>query len=65
MATYFWVGGTGNWSDATNRGATSSGGTPNAANVPTSADDVVFDASLKLLVRKCLSGCIFKIKTKS
>lgn len=42
---YYWVGGTGNWSDATNHWATSSGGTPNAANVPTSADDVYFDTA--------------------
>lgn len=42
---YFWVGGSGNTSDATNHWATASGGAPNAANVPTSADDVHFDAA--------------------
>lgn len=45
MATYFWVGSSGTWTDATNHWATSSGGAPNAANVPTSADDVIFDAN--------------------
>ena len=42
---YYWVGGSGNWSDATNHWSTSSGGAPNAANVPTSVDDVHFDAA--------------------
>ena len=45
MATYYWVGGTGNWSDATNHWATASNGAPNAANVPTSVDDVIFDVN--------------------
>ncbi len=45
MATYFWVGGTGNWSDSTNHWATASNGTPNAANIPTTTDNVVFDAN--------------------
>jgi hypothetical protein len=39
----FWVGGSGNWSDATNHWATSSGGTPNVANTTTATDDVYFD----------------------
>lgn len=41
---YYWVGGSGNWSDATNHWATASGGVPNAANVPDSTSDVHFDA---------------------
>lgn len=45
MATKFWVGGSGNWSDATNHWATSSGGVPAAGNLPTSSDDVVFDTA--------------------
>lgn len=40
---YYWVGGTGNWSDATNHWATSSGGSPNVANVPGTSDDIYFD----------------------
>ena len=40
----YWVGGTGNWSDATNHWATSSGGSPGAGNLPTSADNVFFDS---------------------
>ena len=43
MATYYWVGGSGNWSDATNHWASVSNGAPNAANLPTSADNVIFD----------------------
>jgi hypothetical protein len=41
----FWVGGTGNWSDAATHWAASSGGAPNAAYTPTSVDRVFFDAS--------------------
>lgn len=44
MAKY-WVGGTGNWSDATNHWATSSGGSPGVGNIPTSSDNVYFDAN--------------------
>ena len=44
MADRFWVGGTGNWSDNTNHWSASSGGAPNAS-LPTSADDVFFDAN--------------------
>ena len=43
MANRFWVGGSGNWSDATNHWATTSGGAPGAGNLPTSADSVFFD----------------------
>jgi len=45
MATYYWVGGSGNWNttDTTNW-ALSSGGA-GGAGVPTSTDDVVFDGS--------------------
>ena len=45
MATYYWVGGDGNWSDATNHWSNASGGSPSASYLPTSADDVVFDAN--------------------
>ncbi len=45
MTIYFWVNGTGNSSDATNHIATSSGGSPNVANVPTLADDLIFDSA--------------------
>lgn len=40
---YYWVGGAGNTSDATNHISTSSGGAGNAANVPTAADDLIGD----------------------
>ena len=43
MANRFWVGNGGNWSDATNHWAASSGGAP-GASLPTSADNVYFDA---------------------
>ena len=42
MARY-WVWWTGNWSDATNHWATTSGGAPWAGNLPTATDDVIFD----------------------
>lgn len=43
VATYYWVGGAGNWSDYTNHWAYSSGGSPVATAAPTSSIDVVFD----------------------
>ena len=44
-ATYYWVGGTGTWSDYSNHWATSSGGTTFHTQMPGAADDVVFDAN--------------------
>jgi len=45
MATYYWVGGSGTWdSTTTTNWAASSGGAGNAG-VPTSSDNVVFDAN--------------------
>ena len=41
-ADYYWIGGTGNWSDLTHW-ATTSGGSTNPTQVPSSADDVYFD----------------------
>jgi hypothetical protein len=41
----YWVGGTGNWSDATNHWATTSGGSPGAGNTPTSTTNVHFNGS--------------------
>jgi gliding motility-associated-like protein len=41
-ATYYWVGGSGNWSDI-NHWVTTSGGSVNYTLVPTAFDDVVFD----------------------
>lgn len=43
MAARYWVGGAGNWSSTT-KWSTSSGGA-SGATVPTSADDVIFDAN--------------------
>ena len=43
MANYYWVGGTGNWSDYANHWATSSGGSTFYTNAPTSADNVFFN----------------------
>lgn len=45
MADRYWVGGSGNWSDATNHWSDSSNGAPGAGFLPTSADDVFFDAN--------------------
>ncbi len=46
-ATYYWYGGTGNWSDYTNHWSTNSGNSPSssAPNAPLATDSVVFDAS--------------------
>lgn len=40
--TYYWVGASGNWNDATHW-ATTSGGTPGSGCVPTQFDEVIFD----------------------
>lgn len=45
MANRYWVGGTGNWSDAANHWSNASGGTPSASYLPTSADNVLFNNS--------------------
>ena len=39
----YWVSGTGNWTDATAHWATSSGGAPVTANLPTQADNCIID----------------------
>lgn len=43
-ADYYWVGGSGDWSEI-NHWATTSGGTVNHAQAPTANDDVFFDAN--------------------
>lgn len=45
MADRFWVGGSGNWSDATNHWATTTGGAPGAGNLPTTSDNAIFDTA--------------------
>ncbi len=45
MADRYWVGGSGNWTDATNHWATTSGGAPGAGNLPTASDNAIFDAA--------------------
>ena len=45
MADRFWVGGSGNWSDATNHWATTTGGAPGAGNLPTASDNAIFDTA--------------------
>ena len=44
MANRYWVGNSGVWSDNTNHWSASTGGAPNAS-LPTSSDNVYFDAS--------------------
>jgi hypothetical protein len=44
-ADYYWVGGTGNWSDFSTHWATSSGGNTFHSQVPTLSDNVFFDAN--------------------
>ena len=43
-ATYYWIGGSGNWNDLSHW-ATSSGGAVTYLNLPTSQDDVIFDGN--------------------
>lgn len=45
MANFFWVGGTGSWSEYATHWATTSGGSTFQGNEPTSADDVFIDAN--------------------
>ena len=42
---YYWVGGTGNWSDYANHWATTSGGSTFHTQAPTTTDNVIFDAN--------------------
>lgn len=44
MATFYWVGGNGNWDATTTTNWASSSGGAGGAGVPTSGDDVIFDA---------------------
>lgn len=44
-ANYYWVGGSGNWTDYANHWATSSGGSAFHSKAPGSADNVYFDAN--------------------
>ena len=44
-SNYYWVGGSGIWSDVFNHWATSSGGTSPQSSVPTQLDNVIFDVN--------------------
>ncbi|MFA6296560.1 MAG: GDSL-type esterase/lipase family protein [Patescibacteria group bacterium] len=44
-AERYWVGGSGNWSDAATHWAATSGGSPDAGNLPTSSDNCFFDSN--------------------
>jgi autotransporter-associated beta strand protein len=45
MATYYWVGGTGTWNNASNTNWALSTGGAGGAGIPNSADNVIFDAN--------------------
>jgi type IX secretion system substrate protein len=45
QSDYFWVGGSGDWSDFSNHWATTSGGSTFQTQAPTSLDNVYFDAN--------------------
>lgn len=45
MANRYWVGGEGSWNAPATHWAASSGGSPGSGNLPTSSDDVFFDAN--------------------
>ena len=44
-ADRYWVAGTGNWNDATNHWAATSGGSPGIGNLPSSTDNCIFDTN--------------------
>ncbi len=44
-STFYWVGGSGVWSDFANHWATTSGGSTFQTTIPTIADDVIFDSN--------------------
>src|SRR6185436_18369223 len=54
IAGYYWVGGTGNWSDYANHWATTSGGTTFHSTFPSPSDDVYFDANSFLTMNDTL-----------
>ena len=45
MATYYWVGGTGTWDNASNAGWSLLSGGAGGFGPPTTADNVIFDAN--------------------
>lgn len=45
LADAYWVGGSGNWSDAKNHWAAESGGKPNDTNLPSTGTNVHFDSN--------------------
>ena len=55
VADAYWVGGTGNWSDAANHWAISSGGVAGAGNLPGANSNVYFDTS------SCSGACTVTI----
>ncbi len=55
-ATYYWVGGTGNWNVISNW-ATTSGGTIHYTSIPSSTDDVIFDSNANYQVTISAGSC--------
>ena len=53
MADRYWVGGDGNWSQANLHWSDTSGGSPSSSFLPTSADNVIFDANSNTGRREC------------
>jgi autotransporter-associated beta strand protein len=45
MATYYWVGGSGTWNNASNTNWAASSGGAGGAGIPNSADNVIFDTN--------------------
>jgi len=60
-ADYYWVGGTGNWSDFSNHWATTSGGTVFHTTIPSPSDDVYFDANSFQQMGDTVFGNVFKM----
>ncbi len=61
---HYWVGGTGNWSDAANHWASTTGGAPGSAGVPGATDNAIFDANSGLTPASIVwTSPVFQINT--
>lgn len=58
----YWVGGSGNISDAANHWAASSGGSPSIANLPTIVDNIIFDGNSHTSDYTVTSDLVFSCK---
>jgi len=55
-ANFYWVGGSGVWSDFSNHWSLSSGGIPNASAIPSTTDTAIFDGNSFTATGEIVSG---------